>query len=115
MKNIIIVIMLILLSLPLWAGEWTQYYFRFELLNKTELQNLSTVISIDKVKGNWVYAYANDQEWANFTALGYATQLLPAPSSEFPAIMSSNQRELRAWDAYPSYDEIGRASCRERV
>ncbi|MDD3563508.1 MAG: M14 family zinc carboxypeptidase [Candidatus Cloacimonetes bacterium] len=104
MKNIIIVIMLILLSLPLWAGEWTQYYFRFELLNKTELQNLSTVISIDKVKGNWVYAYANDQEWANFTALGYATQLLPAPSSEFPAIMSSNQRELRAWDAYPTYD-----------
>lgn len=104
MKNIIIVIMLVLLSLPLLAGEWTQYYFRFELLNKAELQNLSKVISIDNVKGNWVYAYANDWEWKEFSSLGYKTQLLPAPASEFPAIMSNSQSALRAWDAYPTYD-----------
>jgi hypothetical protein len=104
MKNIIIVIMLILLSLPILAGEWTQYYFRFELLNKAELQNLTQVISIDNIKGNWVYAYANDLEWEEFSSLGYNAQILPAPASEFPTIMTNNQRELRAWDAYPTYD-----------
>ena len=97
-------IILILLSLPVLAGEWTQYYFRFELLNKAELQDLTKVISIDNVRGNWVYAYANDQEWAEFSALGYKTQLLPAPASEFPAIMTSSQSRLRDWDAYPTYE-----------
>ncbi|MCB5262058.1 MAG: zinc carboxypeptidase [Candidatus Cloacimonetes bacterium] len=104
MRKALLIIILILLSLPVWAGEWTQYYFRFELLNKAELQNLSTVISIDNIKGNWVYAYANDQEWEEFSALGYKTQLLPAPASEFPAIMTNDQRELRSWDAYPTYE-----------
>ena len=104
MRKALLIIILILLSLPLLAGEWTQYYFRFELLNKAELQNLSNVISIDNIKGNWVYAYANDQEWKEFSSLGYKTQLLPAPASEFPTIMTSDQRELRAWDAYPTYE-----------
>ena len=104
MRKALLIIILILLSLPLLAGEWTQYYFRFELLNKAELQNLSNVISIDNIKGNWVYAYANDQEWKEFSSLGYKTQLLPAPASEFPTVMTSDQRELRAWDAYRIYE-----------
>ncbi|HPV14575.1 MAG TPA: M14 family zinc carboxypeptidase [Candidatus Cloacimonadota bacterium] len=103
MKNIIIAIILILLSLPLVAGEWNQYYFRFELIDKTQLQSLTQIISIDNVKGNWVYAYANDSEWAQFSALGYNTQLLPAPSSEFPVVMSSDVSEAKNWDSYPTY------------
>jgi hypothetical protein len=95
--------MLVLLSLPLVAGEWTQYYFRFELIDKTQLQSLTEIISIDNVKGNWVYAYANDSEWAQFSALGYNTQLLPAPSSEFPVVMSSDVSEAKNWDSYPTY------------
>ena len=34
MKQALVIIILVLLSLPLLAGEWTQYYFRFELLDK---------------------------------------------------------------------------------
>ncbi|MBW6514757.1 MAG: carboxypeptidase regulatory-like domain-containing protein [Candidatus Syntrophosphaera sp.] len=104
MKYLIIAILLILLSLPLVAGEWNQYYFRFELADKASLQSLTRIISIDNVKGNWVYAYANDWEWAEFSALGYRTQILPAPSSEFPALMSASQHQLRDWDVYPTYD-----------
>ena len=40
MKNIFMAIMLVLLCLPLVAGEWTQYYFRFELTDKAQLQDL---------------------------------------------------------------------------
>jgi len=103
-KQTLILIILVLLSLPLVAGEWTQYYFRFELLDKAPLKELTRIISIDNVRGNWVYAYANDDEWAAFSALGYRTQLLPAPASEFPAVMAASQSQLREWDAYPTYD-----------
>ncbi len=104
LKYALIAIILVLLSLPLAAGEWTQYYFRFELVDKAELQDLTKIISIDNVKGNWVYAYANDTEWENFRQLGYKAQILPAPSTEFPALMTSSQSELRDWDVYPTYD-----------
>ena len=96
-------IMLVLLCLPLVAGEWTQYYFRFELTDKAQLQDLTRIVSIDNIKGNWVYAYANDSEWAEFGKLGLKTQLLPAPSSEFPVVMSSSASEAKDWDTYPTY------------
>lgn len=95
--------MLVLLCLPLVAGEWTQYYFRFELTDKAQLQDLTRIVSIDNIKGNWVYAYANDSEWAEFGKLGLKTQLLPAPSSEFPVVMSSSASEAKDWDTYPTY------------
>ncbi|MDD4224442.1 MAG: M14 family zinc carboxypeptidase [Candidatus Cloacimonetes bacterium] len=98
-----IAIILVLLTLPLVAGEWTQYYFRFELIDKTQLQNLTHIVSIDNIKGNWVYAYANDAEWAEFGKLGLKTQLLPAPSSEYQAKMSSSASEAKDWDTYPTY------------
>ena len=102
MKQALVIIILVLLSLPLLAGEWTQYYFRFELLDKAPLKELTKVISIDNIRGNWVYAYANDTEWEQFSALGYRIQLLPAPASEFPAVMASSQAQMRDWDAYPT-------------
>ncbi len=95
--------MLVLLCLPLVAGEWTQYYFRFELTDKAQLQDLTRIVSIDNIKGNWVYAYANDSEWAEFGKLGLKTQLLPAPSREFPVVMSSSASEAKDWDTYPTY------------
>lgn len=95
--------MLVLLCLPLVAGEWTQYYFRFELTDKAQLPDITKIVSIDNVKGNWVYAYANDSEWAEFGKLGLKTQLLPAPSSEFPVVMSSSASEAKDWDTYPTY------------
>lgn len=103
MKNTFMAIMLVLLCLPLVAGEWTQYYFRFELTDKAQLQDLTRIVSIDNIKGNWVYAYANDSEWAEFGKLGLKTQLLPAPSSEFPVVMSSSASEAKDWDTYPTY------------
>lgn len=103
MKNTFIAIMLVLLCLPLVAGEWTQYYFRFELTDKAQLPDITKIVSIDNVKGNWVYAYANDSEWAEFGKLGLKTQLLPAPSREFPVVMSSSASEAKDWDTYPTY------------
>lgn len=100
MKKLALSLILILLSLFLFGGEWNQYYFRFELIDKSPLTELSRMISIDNIRGNWVYAYANDWEWEAFASLGYRVQHLPPPSQEFPVVMSS---DVRSWDAYPTY------------
>lgn len=107
MKKAILIGLLMLFALSLAATlgtGWNQYYFRFELINKAELQELTRLISIDNIRGNWVYAYANDTEWEAFEKLGYRTQLLPAPSSQFTGTIARNPGEMRNWDAYPTYD-----------
>lgn len=106
MKKILLIsILLLLVSAALMAKQdWTQYYFRFELRNKAELKNITNVISIDNIKGNWVYAYANDWEWAEFQKLGYRTQLLPNPGDIATFKTSSSVSQMREWDSYPNYD-----------
>ena len=81
MRKTILVALLLLLAFSLFAKEWNQYYFRFELADKTTLPEISNIISIDNVRGNWVYAYANDEEYSKFRELGLKTQLLPSPAS----------------------------------
>ncbi len=104
MKHTLAIVLLLLLCLPLLAAEWTQYYFRFEIRDRAELNHLTQIISIDNVRGNWVYAYANDWEWAEFNRLGYRAQILPNPGDVIEPIMSSNLSRLREWDSYPTYD-----------
>lgn len=107
MKHLIPILILILLSLamlPLAAKDWNQYYFCFELTNKAELSNISKIVSIDNIKGNWVYAYANDDEWKAFRELGLKTRLLPSPAEQYPAVMSSSAAQTRLWDSYPTYE-----------
>lgn len=104
MKRYIIIILLMVLAIALGAKEWNQYYFKFELLDKTEIKNIGRIVSIDNVKGNWVYAYANDDEWKAFQELGYKTRLLPSPASQFAPVMSSSVAQTRLWDSYPTYE-----------
>ena len=104
MKRLIVISLLLLITLGIYAKEWNQYYFQFELKNKAELNKLTKIISIDNVKGNWVYAYANDDEWKAFQELGYNTRLLPAPSSMVEPIMSRSVSQAKLWDSYPTYE-----------
>jgi hypothetical protein len=104
MKHLIVTLMLVLLSLPVLAAEWTQYYFRFQVNDRSELHTLTDVISIDNVQGNTVYAYANDNEWEAFQRLGYEAEILPSPASQFTPIMRDVGQTTRDWDYYPTYD-----------
>ena len=94
-----------LATISLVASEaWTQYYFRFELQDKAQLKTITDIVSIDNVRGNWVYAYANDWEFAEFQKLNLRTQILPNPGDVFSPVMSSSVSQLRNWDSYPTYD-----------
>lgn len=104
MKKLIILSLLLVLAFAIGAKEWNQYYFKFELLDKSSLREIGNIISIDNVKGNWVYAYANDDQWKAFQELGYQTRLLPSPASLITPVMSTSVAQTRLWDSYPTYE-----------
>ncbi len=79
-------------------------YFRFTISDKSDLDNLTRIISIDNVVKDTVYAYANQQEWAKFLELSYSYQILPNPGTLYEHSMGSTLAELRDWNTYPTYD-----------
>jgi murein tripeptide amidase MpaA len=81
-----------------------EVYFRFHVSNKTEVNLLSAIISIDKVRRDSVYAYANEREFAAFSAKGYTYEVLPHPGDVKDVQMTDNAKNITAWDSYPTYD-----------
>ncbi len=81
-----------------------EYYFRFQIEQPSELDQLTRMISIDNVVKDTVYAYANEREWKEFTALGYQYELLPHPGSLYDHAMSNSPKGMKDWNTYPTYD-----------
>ncbi len=85
------------------ATEDAEHYFRFTINNKSDLDRLTRVVSIDNVVKDTVYAYANEKEWRAFRALGYEPTELPHPGSLYEHEMSSEPLAVLDWDRYPTY------------
>jgi len=80
-----------------------EVYFSFHKTDHAQLSAFTQKFSIDKVIGNTVFAYANRKEFSDFLSLGYSYEVLTAPSELYPVQMTSNPRQVLAWDSYPSY------------
>lgn len=104
MKRYLALFFALLIFSIAFAKDWNQYYFRFQLKDKNRLSELSSIISIDHIQDQWVYAYANDLEYEAFTQLGFQSSILPAPSSLIEPQMSYSVQDTRFWDSYPSYE-----------
>lgn len=104
MKYIFVVLMIAAIVPTAIAADISEHYFRFEISDRVVLQKLTRVISIDKVVGDTVYAYANDSELVSFIEFGYEYTELPRPSTLIIPNMGSSQRALADWDVYPTYD-----------
>jgi len=103
-KTLFVLSMMILVvfaAIPVTAGET---YFEFKVQDRKELDQLTRIISIDNVRDGVVRAYANERELAEFETLGYAYEVLPAPSSLIVPRMADTKDGLKDWDAYPTYD-----------
>ena len=84
--------------------ERNEFYFEFEC-DKQRLAELSRLISIDEVDGNKVVAYADNQEYEKFLALGVETKLLTPPSMlENHNMYDIDARDEYEWDEYPTYE-----------
>ena len=112
-KELIIAVALISLTWNISAQEETvpprfpngrpEVCFRFATPSPSVLRNISAVISIDKVKGDSVYAYANTREFAGFVRLGIPYTEMPAPSMLHHYKMHGLTKGTQTWDAYPTY------------
>lgn len=85
----------------------SEAYFTIQIDSQKELSILTNVISIDKVDGNTVYAYANQKEYNHLLSLGYETFIQTPPSMLEKAVMKNfdeinNQKN--DWNYYPTYE-----------
>ena len=86
--------------------ERGEYYFSITISDKGVLNELSRIVSIDKVKDDSVICYANPTEYAKLLSLGYTPTLLTPPSMQEEAVMwTGGDRATYAWDSYLTYDQ----------
>ncbi|MFH0896334.1 MAG: M14 family zinc carboxypeptidase, partial [Bacteroidota bacterium] len=119
MKKVLFVLAAVVLFLPFRAHSQTgsasnvesifagkiEVYFSFTISNRSEIEQLTRMISIDKVDGNTLYAYANKRDFQNFLALNKSYTILPSPGYNPAPNMKNNLdvRQTLAWDFYPTY------------
>lgn len=85
--------------------ERNEFYFSFEINDLQSLEKISDIISIDKLEGNNVIAYANNQQYEKFLTLGIETELLTPPSMlETHKMYDGRTRADYNWDEYPTYE-----------
>ena len=81
-----------------------EYYFTFELNGNDNLNAIARTISVDRVDGKVVTAYANNNDFAKFQQLGYEVTLQTPPSLlEKVAMWDGSNRAEYDWDSYPTY------------
>ena len=81
-----------------------EYYFTFTLNGNDNLQAIAHTISVDRVDGNVVTAYANNHEFMAFQKMGYEITLQTPPSMlEEVAMWDGSNRAAYDWDQYPTY------------
>ncbi len=86
------------------AQNFTEYYLTFEIKEKKELNEITRIISIDKVTDKTVYAYATDKSLEKFKQLGYQYTLLKHPGKGIKEVLATTMEEMDNWDKYPTYD-----------
>ncbi|MBC7124434.1 MAG: hypothetical protein H5T24_02300, partial [Bacteroidales bacterium] len=92
-----------------------EHYFRFVESNRNKVNTIITqTVSIDNIKGDTIYAYANQQEFNALLKLGYKVEMLPHPSelNAKATVMATTIDEMANWDRYPTY-EVYRAMMKK--
>lgn len=84
-------------------GNRGEIYFKLEGAAQ-EAGSLTRIISIDKVDGNDLYAYASVKEFESLRAsYNFKFYNLPKPGELIQAAMSSSPRQVLDWNYYPTY------------
>lgn len=84
-----------------------EVYFSFPINSKSEITKLAKIVSIDKVLGSQVYAYANREELQKFLEYDLYYEVLTHPGDllKNPQMYYGKPGESFEWDKYPTYDE----------
>ncbi|MCK9423261.1 MAG: T9SS type A sorting domain-containing protein [Bacteroidales bacterium] len=92
--------------------ERGEVYFKFSVTSPDEINSLTHIISIDKVNGNEVFAYANKKGFIQFRKSNHPYKILPAPGllipgselTRFSPFLKSGSKTV--WNFYPTYEQF---------
>ncbi|MFA5419287.1 MAG: M14 family zinc carboxypeptidase, partial [Bacteroidales bacterium] len=117
MKKILLLVLLVELcfgqivaqhDFKMLSGNRNEVVFTFSVgdQDKETINKLSHIISIDKIVGNEVTAYANEKEFEHFIEMNIDFRVVTPPSMlRQPKMMTElPSRESNDWDAYPTWD-----------
>ncbi len=84
-----------------------EVYFKFLSTNRQQTRQLGKVISLDNVKEDTVYAYANAKGFNHFLQAGIPYILLIPPSERVPKqhLRHESLKSTHTWNFYPSYGQ----------
>jgi hypothetical protein len=92
-------------EIPEILKKRNEVYFSFQVKNPLEINELTSLISIDYVDGNQVKAYANMIQYLKFMTLGYDITLLQPPGNGQDVVMTDHVvlSPATTWNFYPTY------------
>jgi len=82
-----------------------EIYYSFPIQNRSTLNELSSIISLDGIKNNRVFAYANSQEFNDF--LNYNIDFEPVYdyyTTTRALTMATDISQMTNWDRYPTHE-----------
>jgi len=81
-----------------------EFYFTFNCENRDLVREISRQLSIDKVQGSTVFAYANPQEFAVFLTYNLAFEPVYEYYNSSKALtMATTVAQMASWDKYPTH------------
>ncbi|MBP7497751.1 MAG: hypothetical protein KA792_08825, partial [Bacteroidales bacterium] len=84
-----------------------EQYFKFKIKDKNEIEKLTLFLSIDNVKKDSVFAYADKEGFKKFLYSDYEYVLLTKPSQVYKKQRilkcKNSKKKIDDWNFYPSY------------
>ncbi|MDP8233128.1 MAG: M14 family zinc carboxypeptidase [Candidatus Zophobacter franzmannii] len=105
MKRVLIIATFLLTLLSVLGGlsPRPEKYLMIEVNHPSEIENLTSLCSIDKVDGNLVYAYALPDEVIAVRNSGYRYETIPFPYQNTRVSMATTVAQMDNWDLYPTF------------
>jgi len=82
-----------------------EYYFTLPVQNRSEIQEINNLCSVDNFDGKNVVCYANQKQYDKLLEAGYQPTLQTPPSMLEEAKMWDGNRSTYEWDSYPTYSQ----------
>jgi len=104
MKKLFSLLLFSLFSMSAFA-QYTEHYLKIQINDRSQLETLTRMVSIDNVIGSEVIAYANDKELEKLTYSQFVFEELEHPSLQAgkAITMATTVAEMANWDRYPTY------------
>ncbi len=96
-------LLLIILGGGLSSAFAQEYYFQIIIKDRSEIETLTDIISIDDFRDSLICAYANEDEYQTLLDMGYKPRIIGNLKSVNPLKMMSEKADTVDWNAYPTH------------